>query len=406
MSYDRDRHREGDPAKRYAEPQRAADARQPRLLDRVREAIRIRHMSIRTEEAYVGWVRRFILFHDKKHPSMMGAPEISQFLTHLAVRQNVAASTQNQALSALLFLYENVLEQPFEKLEDLVRAKRPVRLPVVLTRDEVDAVVGRLKGGYWLMGMLLYGAGLRRIECVRLRVKDVDLATRQIIVRDGKGQKDRVTILPEALVAPIQEHLDRLGRLHATDRESNVPGVYLPYALERKYPNAGTEWIWQWVFPSKKLSRDPRTGIERRHHVSEKGLQRAVKQATRDAGVAKKVTCHTFRHSFATHLLEDGYDIRTVQELLGHDDVTTTMIYTHVLNRPGSRGVRSPADRISSSKPSPTEPVYGTESVPESSDSENDPPAQPPVPEEVEVSSTPQDPNGYWTKIVRFLGFH
>lgn len=378
----------------------------PKLLDQVRAAIRLRHMSIRTEEAYVGWIRRFILFHGKKHPSMMGAPEVSLFLTHLAVEQKVAASTQNQALSALLFLYENILEQPFEKLEDLVRAKRPARLPVVLTREEADSIISRLRGAHWLMGMLLYGSGLRRIECVRLRVKDVDLATGQILVRDGKGQKDRVTILPETVVQPLEKHLERLRELHAIDRENEVSGVYLPNALDRKYPNAGTEWIWQWLFPSKKLSRDPRSGIERRHHVSEKGLQRAVRQAARDADVRKKVTCHTFRHSFATHLLEDGYDIRTVQELLGHDDVATTMIYTHVLNRPGSRGVRSPADRILPPSHSVSEPVYGTEHVSKSSDIHPAPEAEVPGPEEVEVSSPQRDLSAYWTKIVRFLGFH
>ena len=377
----------------------------PRLLDQVRNAIRVRHMSIRTEEAYVRWIRRFILFHGKRHPSMMGGSEISQFLTHLAVEQNVAASTQNQALSALLFLYEQVLDQPFERLDEMVRARRPARLPVVLTRDEIDLVVAQLSGAYWLMGMLLYGSGLRQIECVRLRVKDIGLESGQIVVRDGKGQKDRITMLPEKLVEPLRKHLGKVRALWESDREAGLPGVYLPYAVARKYPQASTDWVWQWVFPSKNLSVDPRSGVRRRHHVYEKGLQRAVRQAARSARIDKRVSCHTFRHSFATHLLEDGYDIRTVQELLGHSDVSTTMIYTHVLNRPGSRGVRSPADRLSRVSEHTETPEYGTIQDREFPDTVEKSSEQPTKTEAVAIES-PEDPSpGYWTRIVRLLGF-
>jgi len=273
----------------------------------------------------------------------MGSAEIEAFLTHLAVDQNVAASTQNQALSALLFLYRDVLRKDLDFPIDSIRAKRPKRLPTVLTKEEVLRVIGGLSGTYLLMAKLLYGSGLRLMECVRLRVKDVDFAQRQIVVRDGKGMEDRVTMLPDSVVTPLQENLQRVKRLHEEDLAKGYGSVYLPFALERKYPNANREWIWQYVFPSNRLSKDPRTGIVRRHHIGESSLQKAVREAVRVAGINKRVSCHTFRHSFATHLLESGYDIRTVQELLGHKDVKTTMIYTHVLNR-GGLAVRSPLD--------------------------------------------------------------
>jgi len=316
----------------------------PRLLDRVREVLRRKHYSIRTEEAYVGWIKRFVLFHDKRHPRELGLPEVDAFLTDLAVHQGVAASTQNQALSALLFLYSEVLQQPLDGPVQAVRAKQPERLPTVLTRDEVGRVLDALSGMHRLMAQLLYSSGLRLMECVRLRIKDVDFAQRQIVVRDGKGGKDRVTMLPERLVTPLQEHLRHVQLLHARDLREGYGAVYLPDAFERKSTHASREWIWQYVFPAEQRSEDPRSGAVRRHHVDESGLQKAVKRATTLAQIPKRVTCHTFRHSFATHLLEDGYDIRTVQELLGHRDVATTMIYTHVLNR-GGRGVRSPLDR-------------------------------------------------------------
>jgi integron integrase len=319
--------------------------RQPRLLDRVRDALRARHGSRRTEKAYVAWIRRFILFHGKRHPAEMGAAEITQFLSFLAVQGNVAASTQNQALSALLFLYRNVLEQELPWLDEVVRAKRPARLPVVLTRDEVRAVIRELQGPARLMAILLYGAGLRLLECARLRVKDVDFATNQIVVRAGKGDRDRVTMLPSAVKADLATHLESVNKQHDADLQHGAGWVELPWALARKYPSAGREWGWQWVFPATRIYVDRVTGQRRRHHLHESVLQRAVKEAVRRAGLAKRATCHTFRHSFATHLLDDGQDIRTVQELLGHRDVSTTMIYTHVLNR-GPAGVRSPADRM------------------------------------------------------------
>jgi integron integrase len=319
------------------------EKRPKKLLNQVRDAIRLKHYSIRTEKAYVAWVRRYILFHDKRHPNEMGSAEIEAFLTHLAVDQNVAASTQNQALSALLFLYRDVLRKDLDFPIDSIRAKRPKRLPTVLTKEEVLRVIGGLSGTYLLMAKLLYGSGLRLMECVRLRVKDVDFAQRQIVVRDGKGMEDRVTMLPDSVVTPLQENLQRVKRLHEEDLAKGYGSVYLPFALERKYPNANREWIWQYVFPSNRLSKDPRTGIVRRHHIGESSLQKAVREAVRVAGINKRVSCHTFRHSFATHLLESGYDIRTVQELLGHKDVKTTMIYTHVLNR-GGLAVRSPLD--------------------------------------------------------------
>lgn len=323
----------------------AAMTVKPRLLDQVREHIRVKHYSIRTEQAYLDWVKRFILFHGTRHPSEMGAAEVEAFLTHLAVSRNVSASTQNQALSAILFLYREVLGVELAWLDGVQRAKKPARLPVVLTTTEVHALLAQLEGTHWLMANLLYGAGLRLMECVRLRVKDVDFGMQQLLVRDGKGSKDRVTMLPAALVEPLKAHLERVRALHEHDLSAGVGDVYLPYALERKYPRAGREWGWQYVFPAKRRSTDPRSGKERRHHANEQALQRAVKQAVRASGMPKPASCHTFRHSFATHLLQSGYDIRTVQELLGHKDVSTTMIYTHVLNR-GGKGVVSPLDRM------------------------------------------------------------
>jgi len=313
-----------------------------KLLDQVRDVLRLKHYALRTEEAYVDWIRRFILFHHKRHPREMGAAEITAFLTHLAVVDNVAASTQNQALAALLFLYREVLQQDIGPVEP-VRAKKPQRLPVVLTREEVRQVLNQMQGTHKLMAKLLYGTGMRLMECVRLRVKDVDFARREILVRDGKGEKDRVTMLPESIIPALQAHLERVRQLHQRDLADGYGAVYLPYALERKYPNAAREWGWQYVFPASRISADPRTGAKRRHHTDESGLQKAVRAAAKAAGIVKPVGPHTFRHSFATHLLESGQDIRTVQELLGHADVKTTMIYTHVLNR-GPLGVRSPLD--------------------------------------------------------------
>jgi integron integrase len=315
----------------------------PKLLDQVRDAVRVRHYSIRTEEAYIRWIREYILFCDKCHPAQLGASEVSAFLSHLAVRRQVAASTQNQALSALLFLYGEVLDQPIEWVDDVERAKKPRRLPVVFTKEEVQSVLAQLTGDKWLMASLLYGSGLRLMECIRLRVKDLDFAQSQITVREGKGDKDRVTMLPPSLVEPLRRQLERAKALHELDLREGCGRVYLPYALSRKYPNAEREWGWQYVFPASKRSVDPRLGREQRHHIAETALQKAVKTAIRAAGINKPGSCHTLRHSFATHLLEAGYDIRTIQELLGHSDVSTTMIYTHVLNR-GGKAVRSPLE--------------------------------------------------------------
>lgn len=316
----------------------------PRLLDQVRGKIRLKHYSIRTEQAYVDWIKRFVLHFDKRHPAEMGAPEVEAFLTHLAVQGRVAASTQNQAKAALLFLYREVLKQDLPWLQNIEQAKAPKRLPVVLTEAEVQAVLARLSGTHWLVAGLLYGAGLRIMEALRLRVKDVEFARGEILVREGKGFKDRVTMLPAVLVDPLKAHLKKVRELHEQDVAEGFGEVYLPYALDRKYPNAAREWGWQYVFPSKNRSVDPRSGVVRRHHVQDQAIQRAIRQAVRDAGIVKPATPHTLRHSFATHLLTGGYDIRTVQELLGHKDVATTMIYTHVLNK-GGRGVTSPLDR-------------------------------------------------------------
>jgi len=324
-------------------PRPAPDSAQPRLLDRVREAIRTRHYSRRTERAYAGWIRRFVLFHGKRHPQEMGEAEVTAFLSHLATRRHVSASTQNQALSALLFLYRVVLGRDLGWLDHLVRAKRPTRVPTVLSRGEVTALLGELDGTARLVASLLYGAGLRLLEGLRLRVKDLDFERNEITVRDGKGRKDRVTLLPAAAREPLRRHLERVRRLHERDLARGLGSVALPDALARKYPTARRELGWQWVFPATSHYQDRATGERRRHHLHESVIQRAVKEAARRARVAKPATCHTLRHSFATHLLEAGYDIRTIQELLGHRDVSTTMIYTHVLNR-GGRGVKSPLD--------------------------------------------------------------
>jgi integron integrase len=332
----------------------SSGASKPRLLDRVRLAIRAHHYSPRTEEAYVAWVKRYIFFHGKRHPAEMGAEEVPRFLSSLALHDHVSASTQNQALSAILFLYQEVLQQDLLWLDDIVRAKRPIRLPVVLTREEVRAALSHLRGTPRLMGTLLYGAGLRLMECARLRVKDVDFGLNQILVRDGKGQKDRVTLLPATVKSDLARHVEAVRQQHQGDLAKGAGWVALPGGLDRKYPNAGREWAWQRVFPATSCYVDRETGKRRRHHLHESVVQRAVKEAIRRAGIPKLATPHTFRHSFATHILEDEYDIRTVQELLGHKDVSTTMIYTHVLNR-GPAAVRSPVDRLPAPGSSPPE---------------------------------------------------
>jgi integron integrase len=315
----------------------------PRLLDRVHSVARVRHLSIGTERAYTDWIKRFILFHKKRHPQEMGADEIRQFLSHLAVDGKVAASTQNVALCAILFLYRDVLGIELPYVEGIQRAKRPARVPVVFTRAEAAALLSHLSGTHKLIAGLLYGSGLRLMEALRLRVKDLDFEYMEILVRDGKGEKDRRTILPRPLIEPLRQQLDRVKVLHECDLHDGFGAVYLPYALGRKYPNAAREWAWQYVFPSAKLSTDPRSGVTRRHHASADSVQREVKRAIRLARITKHGGCHTLRHSFVTHLLEDGYDLRTIQELLGHSDVRTTQIYTHVLNK-GGRGVRSPLE--------------------------------------------------------------
>jgi integron integrase len=316
----------------------------PRLLDRVHEIIRRKHYSIRTEQAYVDWIKRFILYHDKRHPTELGATEVEAFLTWLAVERDVAASTQNQAQCALLFLYREVLGVDLPWLDDVERAKRPIKLPVVLTVDEVVRILERLKGTHRLIGRLMYGTGLRILEALRLRVKDVDFHRREILVRDGKGAKDRITVLPRAVSRHLRAHLEEVRMLHEQDLDEGFGAVWMPYALARRYPAAPREWEWQYVFPADRRSLDSRGGVVRRHHLGDQAFQRAMRQAVQDAGIPKLPTPHTLRHSFATHLLESGSDIRTVQELLGHSSVSTTMIYTHVLNR-GGRGVISPLDR-------------------------------------------------------------
>jgi integron integrase len=316
----------------------------PKLLDRVHETMRSRHYSRRTEEAYVMWIKRFIFFHNKRHPASMGGEEVNAFLTWLATEQNVSASTQNQALGALLFLYRYVLEDPLPWLKDVIRASRPVRLPVVLTPEEVRRVMSRLVGPAHLVALLLYGGGMRLLEGLMLRDKDIDFDRGQIHIRDPKGKRDRHTMLPQMVLPLLRHQLEVAREIHNDDLHAGFGSVWLPEAIERKIPTAAKTWGWQWIFPATSRYKEP-SGLQRRHHLHESVLQRAVKRAASEAGLDKRITCHTFRHSFATHLLERGHDIRTVQELLGHRDVTTTMIYTHVL-RYGARGVRSPLDAM------------------------------------------------------------
>ena len=315
-----------------------------KLLDQVQQRIRLKHYSTRTEKAYVSWIKRFIYFHNKQHPKDMGRPEIEAFLTDLAVNGNVSASTQNQAFNALLFLYKQVLNINVFNDVDALRAKKPQRLPTVLSVEETMALIEAMTGTYQLMAKILYGCGLRGIECVRLRVKDIDFKLNQIVVRDGKGRKDRITVFPDNIKHTLKEHLKYVKKLHEDDLSKGYGNVYLPNALAKKYKKADEQWGWQYVFPSNTLSIDPRTGIKRRHHLHVNSLHKAIKRAAKLAQVNKPISSHTFRHSFATHLLQDGYDIRTIQELLGHKDVSTTMIYTHVLNK-GGRAVVSPLDK-------------------------------------------------------------
>jgi integron integrase len=325
--------------------QSRVNEQQPKLLDRLRETLRTRHYSHRTEQTYSQWIKRFVYFHKLRHPEEMAESEINAFLTHLAVTEHVSSSTQNQALSALLFLYRHVLNREIGELRDVIRARKPKHLPVVLTKDEVKTVIGNLKGDKWLMANLMYGAGLRLMECLRLRVQDIDFASNQLTVRDGKGSKDRLTMLPKVVKQPLREHLKIVRNTHRQDLTEGYGRVYMPYALSSKYPNAATEWGWQFVFPQDNRFINKTTGEQGRYHVHETTVQRTVKEAVRKTEITKRASSHTFRHSFATHLLADGYDIRTVQELLGHKDVKTTMIYTHVLNR-GGKGVISPADNL------------------------------------------------------------
>ena len=320
-------------------------ANKPRLLERVRQSLRVQHYSLRTEESYLYWIRYYIRFHKKRHPETMSEKEIECFLTHLAVNKKVSPSTQNQALSAILYLYKKVLKVELPWLKNVVRAKRKKYIPVVFTREEVKHLLAQFDGTYWLLFSLIYGAGLRVSECARLRVKDIDFHYKQLLIRDSKGSKDRVTVLPGPLIEPLRNHLARVQELHQQDLKNGYGDVYLPYALKRKYPNADKEWYWQYVFPSRDIATDPRSGKRRRHHIYEKSLSRNIKKAMRKANIYKPASTHTLRHSFATHLLEDGYDIRTVQELLGHKDVKTTQIYTHVLQK-GGAAVRSPLERI------------------------------------------------------------
>ncbi len=306
------------------------------FLEKVRAAIRCKHYSIRTEQAYVGWIKQFIIFHNKRHPLEMGEAEVASFLSYLANKRHVAASTQNQALCALVFIYKVVLERPLNDIQGVSRAKKPNRLPVVFTQHEVRSVINQLEHDYWLLGCILYGSGLRLMESLRLRVLDLDFDRCAIIVRNGKGAKDRVVTLAQELIVPLQQHLESVRMMHDRDLDLGFGRVYLPYALSRKYPNADMQWKWQYVFPAKSRSIDPRSGVTRRTHIHETCLQRAVKNAIRKANIQKQASCHTFRHSFATHLLERGMDIRTIQEQLGHADVRTTQIYTHLIERGGS----------------------------------------------------------------------
>jgi len=316
----------------------------PKLLDRVREQIRLRHYSIRTEKTYIYWIKQYIYYHQKRHPAEMGSDEINKFLSHLASEKHVAASTQNQALNSILFLYRNVLDMKIEIGDKFVRAKRTKHIPVVFTKEEAKNVLSNLQGNYWLVANLLYGSGLRLLECLRLRVKDIDFNYNQIVVRDGKGEKDRITILPDSIKEYLKNHFREIKLVHEKDIKKGFGEVVLPYSLQKKYPNAGKEFIWQWIFPASTRYFDKEKKTERRHHLHESAVQREVKKAIKQSNILKKASCHTFRHSFATHLLENGYDIRTVQELLGHKDIRTTMIYTHVLNR-NKLGVKSPLDK-------------------------------------------------------------
>jgi integron integrase len=318
------------------------NTKSPNLLEQVRNVIRVKHYALNTEKSYLSWIRQFILFHKKRPPSAMGEREIGEFLTHLAVKRNVAAPTQNSALNAIVFLYKEVLKKDIGLIENIQRAKMHKRLPVVFTKDEARKVIEQLDGTKKLMASLLYGSGMRLKECLRLRVKDIEFNYNQIIVRDTKGAVDRVTLLPAAVKINLKDHLEKVKALHEQDLKEGFGRVYLPFALEKKYPNANIQWAWQYVFPSAKRSIDPRSGQERRHHAMERPLQDAVASAITSANISKNGSCHTFRHSFATHLLEDGYDIRTIQELLGHKHVETTMIYTHVVNK--VKGVKSPLD--------------------------------------------------------------
>lgn len=334
----------GGGAERRERGDGGAGAPAPRLLDQVRARLRVKHYSLRTEHAYVGWIKRFVLANGKRHPRDLGAEEVERFLSTLAVDGKVTPSTQNQALSALLFLYREVLDIELPWMENVVRAKRPRKLPTVLSRSEVHLLLAQMEGRPWLLASVLYGTGLRLMECLRLRVKDVDFARNEILVRDGKGAKDRRTVLPTSLVEPLQRELERVRLLHEGDLREGFGAVWLPHALARKYPTAAREFGWQYLFPAARRSLDPRDGLERRHHYDDGMLSRALKRARLRAGIQKPLSAHTLRHSFATHMIEAGYDIRTVQELLGHEDVATTQVYTHVLNR-GAGGVLSPLDR-------------------------------------------------------------
>lgn len=321
------------------------EKRPPKLLDQLRELLKKKHYSYKTEQSYVQWVKRYISFNNKRHPKDMGEQEITQFLSHLAVKENVSASTQNQALCAIVFLYRHVLNKELGKFSKIVRAKRPKRLPVVLTRKEVKEILENISGASWLVVSLLYGSGLRLNECLKLRVKDVDFAHNQIIIRSGKGEKERRTFLPNNVITSLRQHLIKVKEIHERDLEAGYGKVYLPYTIERKYPDPAKEWDWQYIFTANSISTDPRTGIRRRHHLGEWAVQRAIRYAKLKIGITKSISAHTFRHSFATHLLENGYDIRTIQELLGHKNVKTTMIYTHVLKN-GGHYIKSPMDML------------------------------------------------------------